>query len=60
MMVHDNLAEAADQLAAIAEHETEVRRQTLRCIMELAEQCPPGATVSADALAGALSMILGD
>ncbi len=59
-MVHEDLASAADHLAALAESDATARRQMLRCLLELAEQCPPGASVSTEALAGVLTMALGD
>lgn len=59
-MVHDNLAAAADHLAALAENEAAIRRASLRCVMELAEQCPPGSQISTEGLAGLLALVLGD
>lgn len=60
VMVHDNLYAAADHLAAIAENDDAIRRASLRCVMELAEQCPPGASISTEGLASLLAMIIGD
>ena len=60
MMVHDNLAAAADRLAAIAENDAAIRQASLRCVMELAEQCPPGSQISTEGLAGLLALIIGD
>lgn len=59
-MVHDNLAAAADRLDAMADVAAITRRATLRCVLQLAEQCPPGAQVDAQALAGMLALVLGD
>lgn len=56
-MVHDNLDAAADHLEALAEAEATSRRQMLKCVQQLAEQCPPGSCVSTEALAGLLSML---